>query len=186
MCIVPPRTQQTAAAFTLVELLIVILIIGTLAAVAVPQFGDASADAKLAALDQNLACIRKAIEKYHAEHGGAYPGAIKVHERAEGSVIIMEAHADFVAAFTRQMTMYSNADGNTTNKKDNRYPYGPYLRRAVPPNPLPEPGAVGAEAAVSITGDAKPLQASANPVTGWKMSSATGQFIANNALYDER
>jgi len=178
--------QRATAAFTLVELLIVILIIGTLAAVAIPQFGDAAADAKVAALDQNLAAVRKAIDKYYVEHAGAYPGAIKVHGRIEGEVMILEAHADFVDAFTKQMTMYSNAAGNTAQKKDERYPYGPYLRTGVPPNPLPAPGAVGTEAAVAVTNDPKPLRANVNATTGWRMSSETGQFIANNAPYDTR
>jgi prepilin-type N-terminal cleavage/methylation domain-containing protein len=178
--------QRATAAFTLVELLIVILIIGTLAAVAIPQFGDAAADAKVAALDQNLATVRKAIDKYHVEHGDAYPGKVAVHERVEGAGSVLLAHSDFVDAFTKQMTMYSNAAGNTTQKKDERYPYGPYLRTGVPPNPLPAAGAAGAEAAVAVTNDPKPLRAQANATSGWRMSSETGQFIANNALYDTR
>ena len=45
-------------AFTLVELLIVVIILGILAAVVIPQFSDASTDARVSSLTTNLATIR--------------------------------------------------------------------------------------------------------------------------------
>ena len=61
-----PRKNQSG--FTLVELLIVVIILGILAAVVIPQFNTAAAESKEAALASNLATIRQAIELYKVQH----------------------------------------------------------------------------------------------------------------------
>ena len=58
--------------FSLVELVIVIVIIGLVAAVALPRFSQASQNANTAAMKANVDEIQKAVDLYHAEHG-AYP-----------------------------------------------------------------------------------------------------------------
>jgi len=60
-------------AFTLVEILIVVVILGILAAIVVPNFTNATEEAsKNATLDQ-LVKIRHAIAVYHLRHGNVYP-----------------------------------------------------------------------------------------------------------------
>ncbi len=63
-------------AFTLAELLIVVIILAILAAIIVPQFSSATVDAQESALDANLTGLRSAIELYHAQHGVLYPGRV--------------------------------------------------------------------------------------------------------------
>jgi prepilin-type N-terminal cleavage/methylation domain-containing protein len=61
--------------FTLVELVVVVMILGILAAVAAPKLLGTSSAAADNGIKQTLAIIRDAIERYAAEHGGALPGA---------------------------------------------------------------------------------------------------------------
>ena len=56
-------------AFTLVELVIVILILGILAAIAVPKLFDTSAKAIDNGVKQTLGTVRDAIELYAADNG---------------------------------------------------------------------------------------------------------------------
>ncbi|MEM1329383.1 MAG: prepilin-type N-terminal cleavage/methylation domain-containing protein [Planctomycetota bacterium] len=58
--------------FTLVEILIVVVILGILAAIVVPQFSSAADDARAGNLQTQLSTIQNAIELYRAREG-AYP-----------------------------------------------------------------------------------------------------------------
>lgn len=62
--------------FTLVELVVVILIIGILAAIAVPKIINNAGDAASAGAAQTLASVRDAVELYKlsSTSGGVYPG----------------------------------------------------------------------------------------------------------------
>lgn len=59
--------------FTLVEILIVVVIIGVLAAMVIPVFGHATTDAKTSALASNLQKMRLQIELYKNHHNGYLP-----------------------------------------------------------------------------------------------------------------
>jgi type II secretion system protein G len=62
-------------AFTLVELLVVIIIIAVLAAVVIPRFADSGIRSKEAALKSNLKLYRGAIEMFRNDTG-AYPASL--------------------------------------------------------------------------------------------------------------
>lgn len=63
------------AAFTLVELVVVIMIIGILAAIAAPKVFSTTKTATDNSVRGNLRVIRDAIDTYAAANGGALPGA---------------------------------------------------------------------------------------------------------------
>ncbi len=60
-------------AFTLVEILIVVIILGILAAIVIPQFTEASDDARESALRSDLQTVRSQLELYKVQHIGSYP-----------------------------------------------------------------------------------------------------------------
>lgn len=151
-------TQRNSGGFTLVELIIVIIILGILAALAIPQFTASTEDAKKATLQGDLAVLRNAINLYFHQHNSTYPGATIV----------------------TQLTQYTDATGGVSATKDAAFPFGPYLI-SVPAQPYPV-GTATAEG-INVVTDAGALTADASPTTGWKYSSVTGKIIANNATY---
>lgn len=63
------------SAFSLVELLIVIIIIAVLAAVAIPRFANSTTRSKESALRANLKLYRNAVELFKADTG-VYPASL--------------------------------------------------------------------------------------------------------------
>jgi prepilin-type N-terminal cleavage/methylation domain-containing protein len=61
--------------FTLVEMVVVIMILGILAAVAVPRLLGTSGNATDNGLKQTLSVVRDAIELYAADNGGKLPAS---------------------------------------------------------------------------------------------------------------
>ena len=92
--------------FTLVEILIVVVILGILAAIVIPQFTDASTEAKESALCSDLQTMRSQIELYKIQHNDIPPS---------------------LATFKDQMTEQTDVEG------DPGVDYGPYLQQ-VPTN----------------------------------------------------
>lgn len=61
-------------AFSIAELVIVVCIIGILAAMVLPAFQNNATEAKIAAVKDNLRVLRGVIELYAAQHKGVPPG----------------------------------------------------------------------------------------------------------------
>lgn len=68
--------HRVKKAFTLVEILIVVVILGILAAIVVPQFTNASTEAQAGNVATQLQTIRSQIELYRVRNNGAYPPAL--------------------------------------------------------------------------------------------------------------
>ncbi|MEM7624238.1 MAG: prepilin-type N-terminal cleavage/methylation domain-containing protein [Planctomycetota bacterium] len=147
--------KQKARGFSLVELVIVVVIVGLLAAIAIPRFSRGAAGATDSALAGDLAVLRNAIEMYAAEHGGTYPT---------------------VADFSDQLTTYSDAAGNTNASKTAVFEFGPYLH-AVPA--LKDGDAAGDDGILGVTGTPSTETPAGN--VGWLYDEDTGQIWANEA-----
>ena len=66
--------KRSRKGFSLLELVVVVLIIGVIAAVAVPKMFNTASDARDNAAKQTLAILRNAVELYKANNGDSYPG----------------------------------------------------------------------------------------------------------------
>ncbi len=66
--------MKAKEAFSLVELIIVVAILGILAAIVMPTFQSHAAEAKEVAGKDNLRILRNTIQFYAAQHGDVPPG----------------------------------------------------------------------------------------------------------------
>jgi len=69
------RNFNSTKGFTLIELMIVIVILGILAALAIPHYSDMVWKAKQARAKNSLAALRSAVSTYYADNEGIYPSA---------------------------------------------------------------------------------------------------------------
>ena len=148
--------MKAQSGFTLVEILIVVVILGILAAIVIPQFTSASTEAKESALVSDLQAMRSQIELYKIHHNDNLPGE--------------DSSGDFVTA----MTTNTDQDGAAGGR------FGPYMRN-IPNNPFSTAAAgensVGTGAAVK-----DPAAVGDNATAWWFVTSGAdaGTFQAND------
>jgi general secretion pathway protein G len=138
--------------FTLVEILIVVVILGILAAIVVPQFTQASTEAKRNSLSSNLQSLRSQIELYKVQHNDNDPNL-----------------DDFAAQMMYTTDISGNVNG-TSKARTGDYQYGPYLER-VPPNPFSD---------TSTAQDIVDWGTAAG-TGGWEYNQTTGEIRANDS-----
>jgi general secretion pathway protein G len=71
-----PNGNPRREGFTLVEILIVLVILGILAAVVVPRYSSASAESREVATKEQLRQMRTMIELYKTQHDGKLPDLV--------------------------------------------------------------------------------------------------------------
>lgn len=117
------KTKMTNAGFTLVEILIVVVILGILAAIVIPQFTQASTEARENSLRANLQTIRSQIELFKIQHNDAAPTSN--------------------LTFENQMQGRTDQDGTVNAAGE----FGPYLQD-IPVNPFTNGATINATYAV--------------------------------------
>ena len=147
--------MQAKRGFTLVEILIVVVILGILAAIVIPQFTQASTEAKTNSLCSDLQTLRSQIELYKVQHNDTVPTA---------------------ANFTTRMIYCSDIGGNINGAgskvRTAVYCYGPYLER-IPDNQFSNLHTVGAVADRAAAGGG---------TNGWDYVEATGEIYAGDSV----
>ena len=141
--------------FTLVEILIVVIILGILAAIVIPQFTEASAEARISNVMTNLQTIRSQLLLYKCQHQEVYPGS-----------------ATDATVFGNQMTQYTNVAGGVSATPATTNPFGPYLQ-TIPVNP------VSGDNTVTVVNNTATVFAAPAADGGWWFNMATGEFRAN-------
>ncbi len=71
--LVRPSLSSKKSGFTLVEILIVVIILGILAAIVIPQFSNASTEARESAMRAMQQTVRSQVELYKLQHTDLYP-----------------------------------------------------------------------------------------------------------------
>jgi general secretion pathway protein G len=108
----PACRRRRAGAFTLVEILIVVVILGILAAIVVPQFTSAAAESRQNSMRMTIHRIRTQLELYKEHHNQTYPT---------------------LASFEAQMTQPTDVGGAVVAQGAPNS-FGPYIRE-LPKNP---------------------------------------------------
>ena len=66
-------SHRSARGFTLIELMIVVAIIGILAAIAIPKFADLVTRSKESSVKGSLGSVRSAVSVYYSDNEGVFP-----------------------------------------------------------------------------------------------------------------
>ena len=157
-----PRASRCAS-FSLVELVMVVAIIAVLGAIAVPRLTQASQRAKANAIQSSLTNIRKAIDRYYAEHS-RYPGYNPSNGNPDGNF------------FVEQLSLYTTVDGDPDPSPDSDHRFGPYISKPFPTNPTNGLNTVHVRAKEA---DAVPKR-----TTGWHACLEDGSFGVNATVTD--
>jgi type II secretion system protein G len=103
------KRSTSRNAFTLIEVLIVVIIMAVLAATIIPQFSQSTDDAKSSSVEFNLHTMQTQIEMYRFQHNGEWPEFANIVD---------------------QLTKATNINGGLTGSTD----FGPYMQE-IPKNP---------------------------------------------------
>jgi len=156
------KMRKQVKGFTLVEILIVVIILGILAAIVIPQFTEASTSAKESSLVSNLQTLRSQVGLYKIQHNDMLPSC---------TASDTATHTDATAV--QNLTSVTDVDGElwaagAVGK------FGPYMQ-AIPENPfittLNTPSFSFGTAAVAPGDDS----------SHWYINTDTGAISANDS-----
>ncbi len=147
--------KMRKSGFTLVEILIVVIILGILATIIIPQFTDASTGARESSLRSNLQVLRSQVGLYKIQHNDTYPDTTDA--------------ASFVGALTNATLVDGTVDAAGE--------FGPYMQ-TIPQNPFASSDGTVVANLVDIDGTVGDDDAH------WHFDSATGAITPDDGQLD--
>jgi prepilin-type N-terminal cleavage/methylation domain-containing protein len=155
--------MRQARAFTLVEILIVVVLLGVLAAIVIPSVAHSGTAARESALASDLALLRRFVLIYKSQHLEVSPGYLNGNTAATPTE----------AAFVAQAILSSKAGGQTAARGTADFNYGPYLSR-IPANPFNNLDTI------QMVPNGSPFPAAADGSHGWIFKPETGEIRPDN------
>jgi general secretion pathway protein G len=108
-------SKRLGRGFTLIEILIVVIILGILAAIVIPQFTNATTSSKTSGVQTTAQSLRGAVQLYYYQHNDTLPAA---------------------ANFWTLMMTQTDANGSPyASGTSSTGPFGPYMQ-SIPQNLL--------------------------------------------------
>jgi prepilin-type N-terminal cleavage/methylation domain-containing protein len=152
--------------FTLVELMIVVAIIGVLAAVAIPKFADMLEKSREGATKGNLSAVKSAISNYYADQQGVYPNTLDTVSFTIGAT----SYPAFIPQYIETLPGVK-VTGKNTSTLNAQPGYGP--------------GKQSATAAQVTSGTwSGPSFVNTSAGVGWKYNNTDGSFWVNSFMVD--
>ena len=151
--------MKAKSGFTLVEILIVVVILGILAAIVIPQFTEASTEAKTSSLATDLSSVRSQIQLYKIQHNDNLPGVANGTHTAGANT--------FLLAMAGGTDIFGDVDVNVPSE------YGPYLMK-LPTNQF-------VDSDVVTSGGLNPPGLVTDGTQGWYFNTTTAQFWATDS-----
>lgn len=160
--------------FTLVELMIVVAIIGVLAAVAIPKFADMLEKSREGATKGNLSAIKSGISNYYADQQGQYPNTLDTQTMVIGSA----TYPAFITSYMEVLPSVKVTAKSTFNTTANGQGKGPGV-----------PGAAATDkadnVAVALWSSAPSLATNSTSAgKGWRYDNTSGNFWVNSSMVD--
>ncbi len=159
--------SKKAGAFTIVEVLVVVVLLGILAGIVIPAVAGNGMAAREAALAQDLKLIQRFVLIYKCHHQEVAPGY------PNGNTVA----APTEAAFRAQALMSSDEAGQTAAIGAAGFDRGPYLQK-IPINPIN-----GLDTILMLANGAG-FPANADTTTGWIYRAETGDIRPNCSAAD--
>ena len=150
-------------AFTLIEILVVVVLLGILAVIVLPLVANSSISAKESALALDLQMLRRYVLVYKTQHlevGPGYPDGDTTQAPTED-------------VFIAQTTMSSKPSGETAAVGTAGFVRGPYLMK-IPVNPMNHLNTV------QVLGNAEEFPANADDTHGWIYKASTSEVRSDS------
>ena len=154
--------RPSGRGFTLIEILIVVVILGIISSIVIPQFSNATHESREATLRDCLRYLRTQVTIFKAQHrdvSPGYPGGNSSGAADSGT-------------FVQQMTMCSDENCNLNATPTSTCKYGPYLS-AMPANPISTYTGIWV-----VSGAGMPAPDQSQPY-GWIYNPTTQTIVAN-------
>ena len=145
--------------FTLMEILIVVVLLGVLAAVVIPTVSQGAISARRSALMHDVQLLRRVIQIYTCQHLEVAPGY------SNGNT----SEAPTEQAFVDQATLASTESGLTDLPGTAGFHRGPYVLR-IPTNSLNNLDTI------QVLGNGEDFPADGDDSHGWIYKAATGDI----------
>jgi len=155
--------MKLARAFTLVEILIVVVLLAILAVIVIPSLSRGTTMAKESALASEIGMLRRFMLVYASQHLEVSPGYPNGNR----------AVAPTGDTFRDQAMLSSNAQGQTAAVGAPGFKYGPYLSK-IPANPF------NGKDTIEMLANGQAFPANADDSHGWICRPWTGEIRADN------
>lgn len=156
--------MKWARAFTLVEILIVVVLLAILAVIVIPSLSKGTTMAKESALASEIGMLRRFILVYASQHLEIAPGYPNGNTSA----------APIGDTFRDQAMLSSNGLGQTAAVGTPGFKYGPYLSK-IPANPF------NGKDTIQMVGNGQAFPAAADDSDGWICKPQTGEIRPDNS-----